>query len=72
MEFKAVSTVKDIKIYSTKELASMYEVCPRTFNKWIAVHKNKIGKKTGRFYSLIQIQTIFETLGLPKSIVDTD
>jgi hypothetical protein len=70
MGVKTVSTVKLIRVYSKKELADLYAVCPRTLDKWIGMHKTAIGEKSGRYYSLAQIQTIFEVIGLPKSIVE--
>lgn len=70
MSVKTISTVKVIRVYSKKELANLYEVCPRTLDKWLSMHKTTIGEKNGRYYSLAQIQTIFEVIGLPKNIVE--
>lgn len=55
-----------IKLYSQKELAQLYEVSPRTLKKWIEMHDEKIGKKNGRYYSLAQIELIFNLVGIPK------
>jgi hypothetical protein len=71
MGVKTVSTVTEIKVYSIKELAGLYSVCPRTFNKWLIPHSEKIGVRSGRFYNVAQIQIIFESIGLPKNIVET-
>lgn len=59
-----------VKVYSQKELAGLYEICPRTFKNWIRPHEDKIGKKVGRYYSPVQIETIFDVIGLPKNYVE--
>lgn len=70
MIVRTLSNVTHIKVYTKKELAGLYEVDPRTFNKWIKKHEQKIGEKTGRFYTTDQIKIIFEALGLPSTIVE--
>lgn len=70
MTVRTTSNITDIKIYSKKQLAGLYEVDPRTFNKWIKPHEEKIGEKSGRFYTVQQIKVIFEVLGLPSKIVE--
>jgi hypothetical protein len=59
-----------VKPYTTKELAGLYEISPRVFLKWIKPFKNRIGKRNGWFYNLLQVERIFAALGTPKQ--DTD
>lgn len=56
-----------IKPYSLKELAAMYHVAKNTFKKWIEPFQNELGKRSGYYYSNIQVKIIFEKLGTPKS-----
>ncbi len=54
-----------LKPYSTKELAGIYQVSRKTFNKWIKKFSNEIGEKSGQFYNVRQVQVIFDKLGFP-------
>jgi cbb3-type cytochrome oxidase cytochrome c subunit len=60
--------VKDIKPYTVAELAQIYEVCDRTFKKWITPFKPEIGKRNGRYYSVVQVKIIFKRLGIPGKL----
>ena len=64
--------VKDGKIklmpYSIAELASVYDVCERTFKKWISPFADEIGEKQGRYFNISQVRIIIEKLGLPTEI----
>ncbi len=54
-----------LKPYTVKELANMYGVERRTLNKWLEPFNNEIGERSGRFYTVLQVRTIFSRLGLP-------
>ena len=54
--------MKEIKHYSTGELASMYKVCSNTMRKWLKPFKGDIGERHGRFYTAAQVKIIFEKL----------
>ena len=56
--------------YSTKELARIYGVCDRTLQKWIKPHYDAIGTRQGRYYTVAQVEVIFEKLGLPYTLED--
>ncbi len=53
------------KPYSTKELAVLYNVSTKTIRKWLLPHQAAIGKKTGWYYTTLQVRIIFERLGAP-------
>lgn len=55
-----------IKPYTTKELAALYEVTPRTFRTWIFPHKEAIGEKISIYYTIKQVEIIFDRLGVPR------
>jgi transposase len=55
----------DLKAYSKKELAEKYEVSVKTFNSWLKPFEEKVGAKRGRYYTVNQVKTIVEVLGLP-------
>ena len=55
-----------IKPYTTKELAALYEVTPRIFRTWINPHKEAIGEKKSTFYTIKQVEIIFDRLGVPR------
>jgi hypothetical protein len=58
--------VVDVKAYSIGELASLYEISVRTMNRWLKPHLERIGKREGRFYTVKQVESIFDLFGLPK------
>jgi hypothetical protein len=62
--------VKEIRPYSTKELASIYDVCDKTMKKWIKPFTSEIGEKNGRYYSVVQVKVIFDKLGVPCKFKD--
>jgi len=62
--------VREIKPYSTKELASIYDVCDKTMKKWIKPFLAEIGEKNGRYYSVAQVKIIFDKLGVPCKFKD--
>jgi hypothetical protein len=62
--------VREIKPYSTKELASIYDVCDKTMKKWINPFVAEIGEKNGRYYSVAQVKIIFDKLGVPCKFKD--
>lgn len=55
----------DLKAYSKRELSEKYEVSVKTFNNWLKPFLEKIGEKRGRYYTVNQVKTIVELLGLP-------
>lgn len=58
-----------VKPYSTLELSRLYGVSINTFKKWVLPIKERIGVKHGRFYTVIQTETIFKHLDLPFKMV---
>ncbi len=63
--YEALKTSIAVKAYSTSELARLYNVCTRTFNRWIKPFKAEIGERMGRFYTVHQVKVIFEKLDVP-------
>jgi hypothetical protein len=51
--------------YSVVELATIYDVCDRTFKKWLKPFEQEIGVKQGRYFNISQVKIIIEKLGLP-------
>jgi transposase-like protein len=62
----SIENVKlEIKPYSTKELAAIYKVSEKTIYRWLKPFKEQIGQKNGRLYTVNQVRTIIEMIGLP-------
>jgi hypothetical protein len=49
-----------------KELASLYGVSTKTLRTWLTPHKEAIGERVSRYFTALQIQLIFDRLGLPQ------
>jgi hypothetical protein len=58
----------DVKPYTTKEMAAIYQVSPKTFNRWVTRIRTDVGEKNGRFFTINQVKTILDKIGLPGTI----
>jgi hypothetical protein len=67
-----MNNVNEVKPYSLRELSIIYDVCTKTLKKWMAPHREIIGKRLGRFYTALQVQRIFENVGLPHTVTISD
>jgi transcriptional regulator GlxA family with amidase domain len=61
-----------IKPYTKKDLATLYQLSPRAFYSMFKPHEHLVGKKFGRYYSILQVETIFARLGLPNSLLQDE
>lgn len=61
-----------IKPYSKKELAILYKVSPRCFYTMIKPFDTLIGKKTGWYYNVKQVEIIFDKLGYPEIFLNDE
>jgi len=57
-----------LKAYTISELAGFYGISPKVFVRWLKPHENKIGKREGRYYNVVQVQCILRIFGTPGSI----
>jgi hypothetical protein len=55
----------EIKPYSPAEIARVYNVSWKVMNRWLNPHREAIGKREGRYYTVNQVKIIFDKLGLP-------
>lgn len=60
--------IVEIKPYLTGELARFYQVSKPTLRKWLKRIEEKIGERNGRYYSIKQVEVIFQEFGLPKTM----
>lgn len=58
----------ELKGYSKRELAEKYNISIRTLNTWLKPFEEKVGAKRGRYYTVNQVKTIIESLGLPGTM----
>lgn len=56
----------ELRPYTHKELAQLYNVCWLTFQRWVKKNEQQIGKKQGHFYHIGQVVKIFRIYGIPK------
>ena len=61
-----------IKPYTKKELAVLYELSPRAFYTMFKPHEDAVGKKLGRYYSVKQVEDIFNKPGLPPCLLNDE
>lgn len=66
LEMSTAKRIVEIRSYSIGELSKLYEMSVKTMNRWLKPHLEVIGKREGRYYTVKQIQQIFDLLGLPK------
>jgi len=55
--------MKKIKPLNKSELANYYGVSRKTLMRWLTPHEKKIGKYTGKCYTIRQLKIIFKILG---------
>lgn len=65
---KSITHKIEIKTYSVKEMAGLYEISKKTLNKWLTPFEDEIGERRGHFYNPKQVGIIFDKLGLPDTI----
>jgi hypothetical protein len=61
-----------IKPYSKKDLSILYQLSPRAFYTMLKPHEELVGKKLGRYYSILQVEAIFAKLGLPDCLLSDE
>jgi hypothetical protein len=54
-----------VKPYMPSELSLIYTVSHPTLNKWLESIKDRIGRRIGQYYSVKQVEIIFEHFGVP-------
>ena len=57
-----------VKPYCYKELISLYGVSHKTFKNWIYPFTNELGEKRGRYFTVKQVELIFQKIGFPNNI----
>jgi hypothetical protein len=67
-EISSKREVFHLKPLTHKQLAEMYGVSWLTFQNWMRKVEDQVGKKTGHFYHVPQVQKIFQLFGIPKRI----
>ncbi|HUC83476.1 MAG TPA: hypothetical protein VMR70_21365 [Flavisolibacter sp.] len=59
-----------VKPYTVLELARLYGISDRTMKKWLVPFEAEIGSKVGYFYTIAQVQIIFQKLGTPGESIE--
>jgi hypothetical protein len=54
-----------IKPYNVQELADLYSIKRRTFQRWISRKKALIGPRVGHLYNIRQVEIMFHEFGPP-------
>lgn len=57
-----------VKPYMPGELAKYYQVSEKTFRCWLTALTDRLGKRSGRYFNIKQVELIFQELGTPKTI----
>lgn len=58
-----------IRPYTIRDLMHLYgDVSKKTFLKWLRPFATEIGKREGYYYTITQVQTIVDKLGIPTEI----
>jgi transposase-like protein len=57
-----------VKPYNVQELCRLYGVSDKTLRTWLAPFRDEIGERRGRYYTVLQVEFIFNKLGIPYCI----
>lgn len=55
----------EMRPYTLKELCSMFKMERRAFRNMIRKHESKIGEPSGRYYNVLQVETLMNCVGFP-------
>lgn len=64
---KKEANTTEMKPANYKQLAALYNVSHKTLKSWLEPFAQEIGEMRGRFFTLKQVQIIFEKLGDPAN-----
>ena len=67
MEYE--NTEIEIRPYTHKELAAMYNAHVRTFKRWVDKFKDELGERDGHYYTIPQVKIIFRKLDIPTKTI---
>jgi hypothetical protein len=67
-----MSKKTDIRPYTKKELADLYEMSPHCFTTMIEPFREAIGKKKGWYFNVNQVSAIFEKAGFPGTLLNDE
>jgi hypothetical protein len=57
-----------IKPYRLKDLAAIFDINTQTLKRWMSHHPHELSRKTGKFYSIKQVEFMITQFGLPKKL----
>ncbi|SDW03950.1 hypothetical protein SAMN05444410_10188 [Hydrobacter penzbergensis] len=57
-----------IKPYRLKDLAAIFDINTQTLKRWMSRHPDELSCKTGKFYSINQVEFMIDQFGLPKKL----
>lgn len=61
-----------VRPYMPNELASIYSISHPTMTNWLKSIKEKTGVRLGQYYSVRQVEIIFEHFGVPHDFELSD
>jgi hypothetical protein len=67
-DLKRSNNTITVRAYKFKEVASLYHVDPKTLRKWLKPFREEIGELSGHYFTIAQVEAIFQKLGLPYAI----
>lgn len=67
-ESGSVNVLVEVRPYNMKELCALYKMSYKVMYTFLAPLKGTLGKKRGHFYSVRQVEAIFNELGVPYLI----
>lgn len=64
---QVMSTTNETKIkpYTSKEMADLYGVSPKTLRTWLLPHRKAVGERKSKYFTARQVRIIFERIGEP-------
>lgn len=68
---KRETSTQELKPVNHKQLAARYQVSHKTLKSWMEPFAEEVGEMRGRFFTLKQLQIIYEKLGDPANIQST-
>lgn len=57
-----------LRAYTPKEMRNLYGVSSHIFKKWIEDFQDEIGELKANSYTIAQVRTIIDKLGIPGTV----
>jgi hypothetical protein len=60
--------VLEVRPFTHGQLCALYGISDKTLTNWLKPFRDLIGERRGHFYTVVQVEIIFDKLGVPYKL----